>query len=159
MEAVIVKGSPEELARFFALRPDLSAPAQDGLTSAVPEEVREWFEEWAVRPPRRALFERLVSEALSWDGVRHRITRGRKGQTRFAGRIGFVRQGMAQAFGFIAHRGLLVLRLDKDTDLSGFQYAKRRNVSGRRFGVQIYVRNEEALGEAVQLLKQAYEAE
>jgi hypothetical protein len=53
----------------------------------------------------------------------------------------------------------LVLRLDKDKDLSGFQNAKRRDVSGRRFGVQIYVRSEEALGEAIELLRQAYDAE
>ena len=35
---------------------------------------------------------------------------------------------------------------------------RRRNVKGWRFGVQIYVRSESALKEAIELLRRAYEA-
>jgi len=72
--------------RLLALRPDLaSSPPGTLEASKLPGEVPEWLDEWGVRPPRRELFERLVAEALGWEGVRHRITSGRKGQTRFAG--------------------------------------------------------------------------
>lgn len=160
MEAVIVNGTPEEIAEFLTRRRaggSLEITSEE--TPTLPTEVLEWMDQWGLRPPLRPLFERLIEEALSWEGVRHRITRGRKGETRFAGRVGFLREGENEAFGFIGYRSRLVLRLDKDADISPFPDARRRNVQKRRFGVQIYVRSEEALKQALDLLRLAYEAE
>jgi hypothetical protein len=157
---IILRGSPDEMTRFFAHRTDLSPDFNSAeQPPELPEQVREWLDEWAIRPPRRGLIEQLFANTLSLDGVRHRITKGRKGETRFAARVGFVKKNEKQAFGFFLQRGLLILRLDKETDISEFTFARKRNIKGRRFGIQIYVRSEEELKEAINLLQLAYEAE
>jgi hypothetical protein len=104
----------------------------------------------------RARLSELVAQVLQWTGVRHRITKGRGGHARFAGRIGFLRAGETEAFASLGHTGELLLRLDRDTDLSRFPAAKKRQVENRRFGVHIYVRSEQALDQAMALLTDAH---
>lgn len=165
MEAIVLKGTSKEIADFFARRPELGSASilETGSQDHVelPEEVVDWMDEWGLRPPRRHLFERLITEALSWDGVRHRITKGRKGQGRFAGRVGFVNQGENEAFGRLGYRDRLTLRLDYDTfEPTDFPDARPANIAARpQFGVHIYVRTEEALKQAIDLLRMAFEAE
>lgn len=167
MEAIVLRGTPAEVAEFFDHAPSFRGNSVVGpdehLASSrdlpgLPADVAEWVREWKVRPSLLAYLEKLLHEVVGWDGARLSITSGREGSgKRFAGRIRFVKDGERQMFGFLGYRGLLLLRLPPTTDLAGFPNASKRTGKSKKFGVQIYVRTPESLEEARTLLRMAYD--
>lgn len=161
MRARIVEldGTPDEVAQVLAQVQATQASApEEGVadSSGVSEEVREWFRYWKVRGPQREYIEQLVQEVQSWGDVEVKILHGR-GDERFSGRLRFVRTDQREAFAILGRRGFMWLQLPKDSDLSGYEHAKLRNTSGKRHPVVMYVRSADAIREAVELLKTAYE--
>jgi hypothetical protein len=165
MEAIVLRGTPTEVADFFRQAPafrnaqvaEIEEETPPG--QALPADVAEWAREWKVRPSLKDYLQKLITEVGAWEGARLSITSGREGSgKRFAGRIRFVKEGERQMFGFLGHRGLLLLRLPKTTDLTRFPNASARSGKSKKFGVQLYVRSPESFEDARALLRLAYEA-
>ena len=166
MRARIVEldGTPDEVAQVLAqvqgsngtLEPTVDLDEGGGDSSAIPSEVQEWFRAWKVKQPQRRYIEQAVEKVQGWGDVEVNILHGRKGE-RFSGRLRFVRSDQREAFGILGHRGRLFLRLPADFDISGYSHAKRRDTTTKRHGILMYVRSQDAVAEAVELLEKAYE--
>lgn len=164
MRARIVEldGTPDEVAQVLAqvqgAAPSLGETSGEPLpdTAGVSEEIQEWFRYWKVRKPQRDYVQQLVQEVQSWGDVEVKILAGR-GDERFSGRLRFVRSDQREAFAILGRRGLMWLQLPKNSDLSGYEHAKLRNTSGKRHPVVMYVRSGDAVREAIELLRSAYD--
>lgn len=166
MRARIVEldGTPEEVARVLARVQGATDPLdnhagleeQSAGASGVPSQVHEWFGAWKVQSPQRRYIEQVVEKVLSWGDVEVSILHGRRGE-RFSGRLRFVRSDQREAFGILGHRGRLFLRLPGDFDLTGYTHAKQRDTTTKRHGILMYVRSQDAVAEAIDLLGKAYE--
>jgi hypothetical protein len=159
-----LEGTEEEILRTLAeLRgpgdtPGLHAVEGADRSSDLPDALLQWFRHWDVRGPQRQYIEDVVREVLSWGDVELRILGGR-GQDQFSGRIRFVKSDQREAFGILGRRGVLYLHLPKETDVSRFTYAKRRDTKTGRHPVRMFVRSPEAVTEATELLRVAHDSQ
>src|SRR5438094_693251 len=68
-------------------RSDLAPRPERSRSGQIPGWVGHWMEEWHVPPQKRAAYERLLEEVLTWPGVVLPPRRGQGGGTETSGRV------------------------------------------------------------------------
>ena len=172
-----LEGTPEELAESPYLRHIASHEvpiepprteegdrANRGALAMYPEVVASL--ERSPRPPRgesRALIERFLAEVLGWPDVEARLGKSSRtddGQTRY---LRLHRRGsQLGAFAYVYPARMSVRTRLNHLDIKGRKYAQKRNVrtdgdNVNPYQVRIDLRDSDAVKEAIELAKLAYD--